>query len=67
MPFNSETPTDKGYTIDIKDGIFKVTGYKQLINGETSSNTESVHPLPSIDEFIEDHNAMLAFATHGPV
>ena len=68
VPFNSETPGDIGYTFDIKDGIFKITGCKLLINGEHNPKTEPViHPLPSIEEFIEDHNVLLALSTHGPV
>jgi len=68
LPFNKETPADNGYTIGIEDGIFKITGCKRFINGEINSKTESVvHPIPSIEEFIEDHNIMLAFSTHGPV
>ena len=68
IPFNSEAPKDLGYTFEIEDGVFQITGCKRFANGEVNSKTESViHPIPSIEEFIEDHNVMLALSTHGPV
>lgn len=61
-------PKDLGYTFEIEDGIFHITGCKRFVDGKLNSKVEPmIHPVPSIDEFIEDHNVMLALSTHGPV
>ena len=50
------------------DGIFQITGCKRIVNGKANTKKEAVtHPFPSVNEFIEDHNVMMALSTHGPV
>ncbi len=67
-PYGSKVEGDIGYTFEMVDGVFQITGCKRLVNGKVNQKTEPViHPFPCIEEFMEDHNIMLALSTHGPV
>eukprot|EP00794_Sanderia_malayensis_P011005 gene11005-12168_t len=66
--FSKLEEDDIGYTFDMVDGVFKITGCKRIVNGKINKKTNPLlHPFPSIDEFMEDYNVMLALSTHGPV
>ena len=68
-PFEIEdVPDDNGYTFEMVDGVFQVIGCKRNLSGEPNTKRKPiVHPYPSIDEFMEDQNVLLALSTHGPV
>jgi len=63
-----DVPGDIGYMFNMVDGVFQIIGCKHMLNGELNIKKEPViHPYPSIDEFMEDQNVLLALSTHGPV
>eukprot|EP00795_Rhopilema_esculentum_P016443 gene16443-7856_t len=68
MPFHGEIPGDSGYTFEMVDGVFQVTGCRRSIDGEPNKKQKPViHPFPCIEEFLDDQNVLLALSTHGPV
>ena len=69
QPFEAgNIPGDCGYTFEIVDGVFQLIECTRNVNGEPSTKRKPiVHPFPSIDEFMEDQNVLLALSTHGPV
>ena len=68
QPFHGEIPGDSGYTFEMVDGVFQVTGCKRSIDGEPNKKQKPViHPFPCIEEFLDDQNVLLALSTHGPV
>ncbi len=67
-PFEGEIPEDNGYSFEMVDGVFQITGCKRALNGEPNEKQKPVvHPYPCIDEFMEDQNVLLALSIHGPV
>ena len=68
-PFKCDIPGDIGYTFEMVNGVFQITGCKREVDGNLNSKKGEVivHPYPCIKEFMEDQKILLALSTHGPV
>ena len=62
-PYICDIPGDSGYEFELIDGVFRVYSDK---NSERTS-TAVIHPMPRIEEFMEDQKVLLALSTHGPM
>ena len=66
-PFECDIPPDNGYTFEMINGVFQITGCRFPVNADSHPKTAMVHPYPCIQEFMEDQKVLLALSTHGPV
>ena len=69
-PYEIEVPGDCGYLFEMIDGVVQITACKRKMSSMvtvTDSPKPVIHHSPSLEEFFEDQNILLALSTHGPM
>lgn len=52
------------------DGVIQITACKRTMSSNTTVSERAkpvIHHSPSLEEFFEDQNILLALSTHGPM
>ncbi|XP_047130128.1 AMP deaminase 2 isoform X1 [Hydra vulgaris] len=63
-PYICDVPGDSGYQFELINGVFRVYDNKVPIEKSLAS---VIHPMPCIEEFMEDQKVLLSLSTHGPI
>ena len=69
-PYEIEVPGDCGYLFEMIDGVVQITACKRKMSSMdtvTDNPKPVIHHSPSLEEFFEDQNILLALSTHGPM
>lgn len=69
-PYDIEVPGDCGYLFEMIDGVVQITACKRKMSSMATVSDSSqpvIHHSPSLEEFFEDQNILLALSTHGPI